>query len=266
MHTTLATLLNRLDRPEMAQSSVIPWSSPVPSFGDLSNSAVASLGLNPSNREFMDERGEELDGGVRRFHTLNSLGLNSWSEADNYHMRLILDSCRSYFQNNPYDGWFKRLDEVVSATGASFYDQHRQACHLDLIPYATERKWTDLETSNKNMLLDVSSDTLGLLLRDSAIQVLLLNGQTVVNKFQNIAGVRLARAKVDSWSLSREGKRCVEGFAYYGTIRSVSSIQLSRDLLVLGYNHNLQSSFGVTKAVIRAISEWIGNMVTAVLR
>src|SRR5689334_1163799 len=133
MHTTLATLIDRLDRHRASQLRVIPWSSPVPSFGDLSRATVASLGLNPSNREFVDDDGRELEGDLRRFHTLRSLQLRSWSDIDSDHLRLVTESCREYFFRNPYDRWFRRLDTVISATGASFYNAFFPACHLDLI-------------------------------------------------------------------------------------------------------------------------------------
>ena len=41
---------------------------------------------------------------------------------------------------------------------------------------------------------------------------------------------------------------------------------LSRELLVLGFNHNLQSSYGVTSQVIDAIRHWVGNAAIEVLR
>src|SRR5258708_6676387 len=180
MHATLTALINRLDSPAASATDVIKWGSPVPSFGDLSSSRVASVGLNPSNREFVDDLGDELAGTSRLFHTLNSLGIRSWSETDARHLRLILDSCREYFARNPYDRWFKKLDRVVSAAGASFYGASRGACHLDLVPYATECKWTELTGRQRSLLLALAADTLGLLLRDSAVAVLILNGQSVV--------------------------------------------------------------------------------------
>ena len=67
MDTTLSNLLERLAAPGMSSTNVIRWSSPVPSFGDLSRSRVATLGLNPSNREFVDPDGQELSGAERRF-------------------------------------------------------------------------------------------------------------------------------------------------------------------------------------------------------
>lgn len=263
MYAALTTLINRLDTLNAPEANtVIQWGCPVISFGDLPGSSVATLGLNPSNREFVDEAGQELDGNSRRFPTLQSLGIKSWSEADARHLRTIVDSCCSYFYGNPYDRWFKRLDDVVSATRASFYDSSRCACHLDLIPYATGEKWTDLTPSQKTSLLHVAGDTLALLLRDSSVEVLILNGQSVVNHFQQIAGVRLEAKEMPGWCLPRKSGVNVPGIAYKGVVDTVSGIPLSRDILVLGYNHNLQSSFGVTTKVIEGIRDWVGKQHT----
>jgi hypothetical protein len=257
LHSALTALIDRLDSPAMAGMDVIKWGCPVVSFGDLANSRVATLGLNPSNREFVDEQGHELKGQLRRFHTLSSLGIKSWADVDARHLSSILESCRDYFLGNPYDSWFKRLDLVVSAANASFYDAECGACHLDLIPYATVRKWTELTNQQRSSLLDLSADTLALLLRDSPVRVLLLNGQSVVAKFQEISGITLERKEMADWGLPREQTPDVTGYAYKGTVNCLSGISLGHELLVLGYNHNLQSSFGVTTKVIRAIRDWV---------
>lgn len=236
---------------------MIPWGSPVPSFGDVSRSLVATLGLNPSNREFVDQSGRELQGSCRRFHTLRSLGLMSWSDVDSRHLRLILDSCNAYFSGNPYDRWFKTLDHVVCGTGSSFYDPVHQACHLDLIPYATAQKWTDLTTRQRSRLLAVSTDTLGILLRDSPIRTLILNGRSVVDQFQKVARGELKSREMPDWNLPRQAGAAVAGIAYYGVVKAVSGVSLDRRVLVLGYNHNLQSSYGVRTEVIQAIRSWI---------
>ncbi len=266
MHTALTTLIDRLDSPAVSGIEIIRRGCPVPSFGDLSSSRVATVGLNPSNREFVDESGKELQGTFRRFHTLNSLGLTSWSEADSRHLGLILESCRSYFLGNPYDRWFKRLDFVVSGAKASYYDASNKACHLDLIPYSTARKWTELTAHQRSSLFTVASDTLGLLLRDSPVQILILNGATVVEKFQDIAGVCLERQEMPAWSLPRQSSPGVAGLAYRGVVDTLSGFRLGHEILVLGFNHNLQSSFGVTTEVIHAIRGWIARAVKTAIR
>ena len=257
IYSALTTLIDRLDSPSIRRTGVIPWGAPVPSFGDLSSSRVATVGLNPSNLEFVDEKGDELQGKSRRFHTLQSLGISSWSDVDARHLRLILESCRDYFQGNPYDRWFKRLDQIISGAQTSYYGPSRKACHIDLIPYATATKWSALQPGQRAALLDLAGDTLGLLLRASPVQVLALNGSSVVEHFEVIAGVRLAQRKMSTWSLPRSSGRSVPGFSYTGLVDTISGISLGHKLLVLGFNHNLQSSYGVTSEVVQAIREWI---------
>lgn len=259
MQSTILSLIKRLDKSTFSETNVIPWSSPVPSFGDLSRSTVATVGLNPSNREFVDPAGKELDGSFRRLHTLNSLGLKKWSDADKEHLQLIVDSCSEYFSRNPYDGWFKKLDYVISGTKTSFYSDSSRACHLDLIPYATACKWTFLTKKQRSALLEHAGDTLGLLLADSPVKLLILNGKSVIDHFETITGEKLTVSRMKNWSLPRQKSPGVMGFAYRGVIRQFPGVKLRKEVIVLGFNHNLQSSFGVTKQVVQAIQEWIGT-------
>lgn len=265
MEVALSRLVSRLEEVALAGTNVIPWSCPVPSFGDLSHARIATLGLNPSNREFVDDLGNELEGPLRRFHTLRSLGLERWSEATARHMRLITDACRLYFSKNPYDRWFKRLDNIISGTTASYYSGFHRACHLDLIPYATACKWTELTPRQRTALLSAAGDSLAQLLRDSPVRLLVLNGNSVVEYFQSIAGVRLERKEMQEWRLPRQGKAGVAGFAYRGAVRELSGIRLENELLVIGFNHNIQSSFGVTTEVLSAIRRWISRTSAKVL-
>lgn len=259
MQSTLASLIRHLNNIPLAEENIIRWSCPVLSFGNPSTSTVATLGLNPSNREFVDQLGRELDGPLRRFHTLGSLGLNQWDEANAQHLQLIIESYYAYFLRNPYDMWFRKLDYIISGTNASYYEFPNTACHLDLIPYATIDKWTTLSYLERSTLLSYASDTLGLLLRDCPIQLLILNGNSVVEKFQEIAGVQLEKQAMDDWSLPRRSATGVKGFAYKGLVRTISNIDLEREILVLGFNHNIQSSFGVTSEVVAAIRLWVSE-------
>lgn len=257
MQTTLASLLERLDNKALSSAQVIPWSSPIPSFGDLSHSTVATLGLNPSNREFVDIQGKELDGSFRRFHTLKSLGLRKWSDATAQHQKLIMRSCHRYFYKNPYDGWFKGLDKIISGTKASYYDMSVKACHLDLIPYATACKWTELTSQQRSLLLALAGDTLGLLIKDSPVRLLILNGKTVIENLQKISDVNFKEESIPDWTLPRKSGIGVRGIAYSGTVKEVAGVHLDREVHVLGFNHNIQSSFGVTTRVKNAIRNWI---------
>jgi hypothetical protein len=259
MQKTISNLVKRLQNSTFSDTNVIPWSSPVPSFGDWSKSKVATVGLNPSNREFIDLSGKELDGEYRRLHTLRSLGLKRWSDADTEHINLIVDSCRHYFTRNPYDGWFKKLDYIISGTKASYYNTSSHACHLDLIPYATACKWTFLTKRQRTTLLTNAGDTLGMLLADSPIRLLILNGKSVIEHFEEITGMHLKKERMKNWSLPRKSKSHVMGFAYKGLVRDFPGIRLEKGVCVLGFNHNIQSSFGVTRQVVDSIQDWIAS-------
>lgn len=254
-----ATLLDRLRDPVLEKSGVIPWASPIPVFGDVTRAELATVGLNPSNREFVNPLGDELEGAARRFHTLTSLRLSNWSEADSRHISLMLESCILYFSRNPYDTWFRRLDDVVAQTSFSLYNTG--ACHLDLIPYATSEKWTDLSTQQRSTLLVATADALALLLADSRIRVLVLNGKTVVRNFEEMTGSKLHEREMPRWCLPRKQGQPVSGFSYRGVIESLAGIWFAEPVLVLGYNHNIQSSYGVTTKVINAISRWVADEV-----
>jgi hypothetical protein len=261
IHSILATLIDRLNDRLLIETEVIKWSCPVPSFGDLSRSKTATLGLNPSNKEFVDNSGNELDGTSRRFHTLKSLNLKCWSEVEDRHLDLINDTCRAYFSRNPYNSWFKKLDYLITETNTSFYDHSETACHLDLIPYATSCKWVELNKLQRSSLLTAAADTLGLLLKNSPVKVLILNGESVVNHFQHIAEVQLNKEIRQNWELPRRSHLGVKGFSYKGFVNRISGIKLDREILVLGFNHNIQSSFGVTKEVTGAIKTWISKTI-----
>lgn len=265
MRVALSTLIDRLDDQEFSDTNIIPWGSPVPSFGDLRNSKVATLGLNPSNREFVDVNGNELDGEFRRFHTLASLGINQWSDTNPDHLELIENSCVTYFHRNPYDGWFRKLDYLISGTEISYYNASAPACHLDLIPYATACKWTELSPDQRSSLMSLADDTLGLLLRESPVRLIILNGISVVEQFQNLAGIEFEKQEKRSWALPRRSRQDVKGFSYKGVVRSLSGVELRQELLVLGFNHNIQSSFGITAKVTASIRNWITNAASKVL-
>ena len=253
----LARLIDRLDGDAAFGTDIIPWSCPVPAFGDLSRSQVATLGINPSHREFLDRSGEQLHGVLRRFHTLDSLGLEAWSQADARHLELILETFQTYFFCNPYNAWFKKLEFAISGTNVSYYDSPATACHLDLIPFATSRRWNELSAEQRSSLQALSGDTLGVILRESQVQLLILNGSSVVKGFQSIAGVSLRAEEIPAWALARHSRSYVKGIAYTGVATSVSGVKLDRQITVLGFNHNLQSSFGISMEVTTSIREWI---------
>ena len=233
------------------------WTCPVPYFGWLRRSTVATLGINPSNREFVDLEGQELDGDHRRFPTLASLGIRTWADASSLNVTAILSACDEYFSGNPYSRWFDTLDALMRPAGASYYSDEKPAAHLDLVPYATHVKWGGLRQDQQRALLHCGRDLFAALLRDSVVELLVLNGAAVARQFEEVAGVALKREQSSSWDLPRRGSERVRGVAYTGSVSQIGAIDLGRSIAVVGFNHNLQSSFGVTKRAKDAIAGWI---------
>ncbi|MFC1705906.1 hypothetical protein ACFL59_03675 [Planctomycetota bacterium] len=266
MYGVLSEVLDRLERNGAEKAGAIAWGCPVLSFGDPAASRVATLGLNPSNREFVDQDGKELCGTQRRFHTLGSLNINSWRETDARHLRVMIDSFHQYFTRNPYDRWFGKLDQVLMKAGASYYgtSQASQACHLDVVPYATLSKWSLLTGAQRRHLLRVSNSVLGILLRQSPIRVVVLNGRAVAELFEAVAQVRLKRSEIPTWALPRRSGRDIMGVAFEGVVDVVAGVRLYRAVHVFGFNHNIQSSFGVTRQVMMRIGDWIASRIEQV--
>jgi hypothetical protein len=254
------TSLYRLARGDVDAHPVMRWTCPVPYFGRLQQSTVATLGINPSNREFVDVTGHELAGVHRRFPTLGSLDLPTWADASSVDVTAIVSACDDYFVGNPYQRWFDTLDALLRPVGASYYSIERPAAHLDLVPYATDVKWGALRPEHRRALLDCGKDLLGALLRDSSVELLVLNGASVARQFEQVAGVELGREYRSAWDLPRRGRERVRGVAYFGRVDHIGSVDLGRSIAVAGFNHNLQSSFGVTKRAMEAIARWIGTL------
>jgi len=238
------------------------WTSPVPFFGDLERAVVGTVGINPSNQEFESTAGDELEGTSRRLPTLDSVGLECWGYANYVHVRQIADSCTEYFGRNPYDRWFRRLDDLLAPAEVSFYSG-RRACHLDLVPFATGIKWGELPVSERRLLLDMGRSPLAELIRSSPIVVLVLNGRSVVKQFESFAGVQLDEERRPAWDLARSSGRAVKGYSYSTQIDTLAGLELDRTVTVLGYNHNIQSSFGVTRQAIDSISAWLAESIVA---
>lgn len=251
----LNSLLERLDANELAGTCVDRRWAPIPYFGDFAGSLVATVGINPSNLEFEDRFGRELKGRDRRFLTMTSLETARWSDSSDRHRQMIIESCDKHFDRNPNNKWFRPLNKVIAGTGVSYYCS--DACHLDLVPYATTCKWSCLNQQQKSKLLRMNRDVVGQLLSISPIEVLLLNGKTVVEGFQRAASIRLECKRMDDWTLHQQS-RDIQGFAYRGVIDSLSGNKLRHRVLVLGYNHSIPGN-PVPHEVANSIRDWIGK-------
>jgi hypothetical protein len=81
---------------------------------------------------------------------------------------------------------------------------------------------------------------------------------TVVREFSRMLGLSLVPQEMHTWLLPniRGG---VKGYGFESRISEIHGETLGREIIILGYNHNIQSSFGVTSDVVTEITKWIGR-------
>ncbi len=236
----------RIRRPIPPGSCVVPRSTPVVAFGNARAATVATLGLNPSWHEFLDDAGRMLAGPERRLATHQSLGVSDLTNAPASVIAKVVQDCDSYFQHNPYRRWFDQLEQVLQACGASYYDG--SACHLDLVQWATNPTWSKLQPRElQNRLMDADAEFIRQQLSNDDIRLLLVNGRGVIDQLQRRLGATLD--EVDTIV----GLGRYDTYLYCGTLFDRVS--------VIAWGTNLQSSFGVTSELRTAIANRSAQLV-----
>ncbi|MHB1535641.1 MAG: hypothetical protein ACYC1D_13740 [Acidimicrobiales bacterium] len=166
-------------RPPPAGCAVVGGSTPVVAFGDPIRAEVATLGINPSGREFLGPGGALLGGDARRLATLASLAASSTEALSDAQVRQVVDDCAAYFDRNPYWTWFEPLDALLKAATDTGY-RHRSACHLDLVQWATDPVWGQIpDVAIRERLLADGVAHLSGQLAQSNVRLVLINGATV---------------------------------------------------------------------------------------
>ncbi len=234
---------------------IMEWASPIVFFGNLEKSKIATVGINPSNKEFEDGAKNELLREKRRFPTLNSFLIEKWSEITMVEVEAIRKAYRDYFVMSPYDTWFKRLDYILSKSGNSYYFPALDVCHVDLIPYATYEKWGDLSAEKKMKLKQVSVNSIRKIIKYSKLELLILNGKTVIEMMSDLFNLKYRMEHDESIDLPRKSGNHIRGYFYFSELPFLNSE--GRKIHVIGYNHNIQSSYGVTKEVLNNIRDKI---------
>jgi len=234
-------------RPIPTDCSIVSGSTPVISFGDSTIAKVATLGINPSNIEF-EVNGRLLSGRARRLETLESLGTETHEELNDEQVDAVIRACHTYFQRREtaYRTWFDPLDSILqTGLGVSFYDD--SACHVDLVQWATSTKWSQLEKTVKDRLIDDGLPHLVRQLKQSGIRLVVVNGASVWNELEQRLRVRYEQTVVIRFSRNQTKNelRC----GSYDHIRFV------------GWSSNVQSQPGANeKQHLEALGEWLTSI------
>ena len=247
MTDTLPVYLIDMVRRATPAANVVSGSTPVVAFGDPFVATVATLGINPSGREFV-EKGKLLDGPSRRLATLRSLGAENLASLTDEQVREVIEDCARYFDQdrNPYGRWFNPLDKLLRASvGASYYD--RSACHLDLVQWATDPIWGKVADRTRQELLVDGLPHLRALLKFGSTDLVLLNGRQVLTQVEAVGLVELA----ECGTMPLRDRSCS---LYVGESDGVRYV---------GWSTNLQSSFGVSNEFKGRLAGWVADVTSA---
>lgn len=235
---------NMVRRP-VPHDCVVVGSTPVVAFGDPQRAEVATLGINPSAREFV-EGGRLLSGPARRLATLASVGATATEQLTDAQVRDVMDDCAVYFSpdRNPYMRWFDPLDRLmVAGLGVSYRDG--TACHLDLVQWATDPVWGKLPPETRSLLLADGVPHLREQLRYANTRLVLLNGRQVLNHVEETGLAVLEPLQQ----------------LHVGAVRCTLMAGEGSGVRFLGWSTNLQSSFGVSLAFRERLAAWLAEMV-----
>ena len=195
---------------ELIQSTVrIPrvgiaeGTTPVISFGDYTTAKIATIGINPSIREFKTTKGQLFSSTKKRLIDHESLGIRSIQRYNKDQAEQIWQGCKDYFNGpNAYWPWFIHLEDLLQHLGASYKSS---ATHLDITPWATDPVWSKLDKKSGIKLLEANISNLNHQILDSKIRTILFNGRQVYNHINQHLNWHLQ--KVEELKYTAGGKK-----------------------------------------------------------
>ncbi|WP_341250050.1 hypothetical protein [Euzebya pacifica] len=224
---------------------VIPGCPPVVAFGRVDVARVATLGLNPSKVEYLDTSGALLQDDKARLPTLAAAGAERLRGLTDDQVTTVRDRQLRYFDRRPYRRWFDQLDRVITgAFDVSYYDG--SACHLDLVQWATAPTWSSLGKEARCALLAEGRHWLEQLLARDGLDVVVVNGRSVID-----AVVAMGLVELNEVAVIPMG---------HTTCRIFAAKHSGQQWI--GWSTNLQSSLGVTTEFREALPHRLTEALT----
>lgn len=212
--------------------------APVLYFGDLKNAEVATISINPSDKEFLDGKGRILSGSNKRLESLHSLKRTNWNGLTQKKFDTMLDSYDNYFNNNPYS-WFNALENILNYNGYSYFKNKnlKLAAHLDICCMPTKEKWGEITKENQTKLKEFGLPILAKLLKEESpnLKTIVINGKTVYNSISKY----ITNPETNTSSFIQNNKTKVQ---YKGEMSNLCNIELGKVLKVVGWSTFISSN------------------------
>lgn len=183
-------IIERIKRKIEPEMYILPQSTPVIYFGNYDTARACTISLNPSNKEFVDNSDILLDNKNReRLCSRKKLEKSDNDELTDDEAKKVLKYCTDYFSINPLKAWFDPFNYFIERYGN--YSYYKGTCvHLDLVQWATYKKWSDISEDIKQKHLINDLPILKYLLNKD-FEIMFLNGTTVVNNVSKCLNISL---------------------------------------------------------------------------
>lgn len=186
-------LINRTKESYPENAPVVQGSTPVVAFGDCMLARVATLGINPSYEEFQYDNGQTLAESDKRLVDHETLGGDFQSGLNDLQAKDVIAGCANYFKKRPYS-WFDEIENVVLKPNGIDY-KSGEACHLDVIQWATNPVWSKIPNQSEcKSLLERDSEFLKFQISSQDYDFVFLNGDTVIKQIKSLNLVKLRLA------------------------------------------------------------------------
>ena len=226
--------------PKIPEANISDLTTPVVYFGQYISAKAATVGINPSDREFFEKDQTLFKHDSKRLTDAEKLGKSFCAGLSDHEIQKIISGCDNYYKSmNAYMTWFNPLQQVAQYSIKSSYVDG-SLCHIDLLPWATSTKWGKLQKTTKEELLEAGRPFFEGLVKNSGFQYLFLNGRSVIDAFcKTIEPLN----EIDRVSfLSVEGNKTNRSYGLWKSNWNGKT--------VVGWSVNLQSSHGVSKPMI----------------
>jgi RNase P/RNase MRP subunit p29 len=178
MRTIKDFIIEYTQKPLPCGLDIVEQSVPICFFGNIETAKVATIGINPAPDAF--EKKSPLPNRVN-FNTTDNNFLSIENATHVYNAML------TYF-NRPYKTYhrfFKRLETFVAPVFNCHYLDGTMV-HLDIVPWATNKKWTEIPKSIKKVFIEEYKGLFVRIINENDIKIFFVNGKAVKNQLQEV--------------------------------------------------------------------------------
>jgi len=237
-------ILERVKRPIEDNTHIIPGTTPVIYFGNYDNAKACTISINPSDKEFKNDKGELLENGKARLCSRKMLNVPDNEELSDSQAEEVIKYCNEYFDNNPYRRWFDPFDFFIKQFDEySYYKNsgYKTCVHLDLVQWATD-KWRRLPEDIKYNHLNKDLPILKHLLNKKDFKIIFLNGITVVDNVKKGLDIKLEE-KTDKFR-----KKTLK--VYFGKYNEIAVIGWNLVLSHIGGKKDIKELCRIIKEIL----------------